>query len=113
MRTDFFRGRSRTAKRSPGTGAIDYSAEDDAAAAVEQLTQVRECTPARAVEMSASLAPPSMKMRFRNAGFVGIDTAKNKHALAIADPGRDGEIRYLGEIDSAPPRRMRRRMIWT
>ena len=22
--------------------------------------------------------------------FVGIDTAKNKHALAIADPGRDG-----------------------
>ena len=34
--------------------------------------------------------------------FVGIDTAKNKHALAIADPGRGGEIRYLGEIDSAP-----------
>jgi hypothetical protein len=34
--------------------------------------------------------------------FVGIDTARNKHALAIADPGRDGEIRYLGEIDSAP-----------
>src|SRR6516165_296420 len=34
--------------------------------------------------------------------FVGIDTAKNKHALAIADPGRDGEIRYLGEIDSSP-----------
>jgi hypothetical protein len=34
--------------------------------------------------------------------FVGIDTAKKKHALAIADPDRDGEIRYLGEIDSAP-----------
>ena len=34
--------------------------------------------------------------------FVGIDTAKNKHALAIADPGRDGEIQYLGEIDSVP-----------
>ena len=32
--------------------------------------------------------------------FVGIDTAKNKHALAIADSGGDGEIRYLGEIDS-------------
>ena len=45
--------------------------------------------------------------------FLGIDTAKKKHALAIADPGRDGETRYLGEIDSAPPRRMRRRMIWT
>jgi hypothetical protein len=63
---------------SPGTGAIDYSAEDDAAAAVEQFagpnfrTQVRECTPARAVEMSTSLAPPSMKMRFRNAGFLSF-----------------------------------------
>ena len=34
--------------------------------------------------------------------FVGIDTAKKKHAVAIADAGREGEIRYLGEIDSAP-----------
>ena len=34
--------------------------------------------------------------------FVGIDTAKRKHAVAIADAGRDGETRYLGEIDSAP-----------
>ena len=34
--------------------------------------------------------------------FVGIDTAKNKHALAIADLGREGEVRYLGQIDSAP-----------
>jgi transposase len=34
--------------------------------------------------------------------FVGIDTAKKKHALAIADLGREGEVRYLGEIDSAP-----------
>jgi transposase len=34
--------------------------------------------------------------------FVGIDTAKKKHAVAIADVGRDGETRYLGEIDSAP-----------
>jgi transposase len=34
--------------------------------------------------------------------FVGIDTAKNKHAVAVADGGRDGEVRYFGEIDSAP-----------
>jgi transposase len=34
--------------------------------------------------------------------FVGIDTAKKKHAVAVADTGRDGETRYLGEIDSAP-----------
>jgi hypothetical protein len=30
--------------------------------------------------------------------FVGIDTAKKKHAVAIVDAGRDGEH---GEIDSA------------
>ena len=36
--------------------------------------------------------------------FVGFDTAKKRHAVAVADAGRDGEIRYLylGEIDSAP-----------
>ena len=34
--------------------------------------------------------------------FVGIDTAEKKHAVAVADAGRDGETRYLGEIDSAP-----------
>jgi transposase len=34
--------------------------------------------------------------------FVGFDTAKKKHAVAIADVGRDGEIRYFGEIDSSP-----------
>jgi transposase len=34
--------------------------------------------------------------------FVAFDTAKKKHAVAIADGGRDGEIRFLGAIDSAP-----------
>src|SRR5512147_1143431 len=34
--------------------------------------------------------------------FVAFDTAKKKHAVAIADVGRDGEIRFLGAIDSAP-----------
>jgi transposase len=34
--------------------------------------------------------------------FIGFDTAKKKHAVAIADGGHDGEIRYFGEIDSAP-----------
>jgi transposase len=41
-------------------------------------------------------------MKQYNEAFVGIDTAKNRHAVAIADAGREGEIRYLGEIDSAP-----------
>ena len=34
--------------------------------------------------------------------FVGIDAAKAKHAVAVAEGGRRGEIRYLGEIESSP-----------
>src|SRR5215470_14296526 len=34
--------------------------------------------------------------------FVTFDSAKEKHAVAIADDGRDGEVRYLGEIDNSP-----------
>ena len=33
--------------------------------------------------------------------FVGIDAAKAKHAVAVAEPGRGGEVRYIGEIDAA------------
>src|SRR6516162_2752333 len=33
--------------------------------------------------------------------FVGIDTAKLRNAVAIADGGRDGEIRFLGEIENS------------
>jgi transposase len=32
--------------------------------------------------------------------FVGIDTAKLRNAVAIAEAGRGGEVRYLGEIDT-------------
>jgi len=40
--------------------------------------------------------------------FVGLDVAKAKHAVAIADDGRAGEVRYFGEIgaDAASVRRM-------
>jgi len=30
--------------------------------------------------------------------FVGIDTSKLRNAIAIADGGRGGEVRYLGEF---------------
>jgi hypothetical protein len=33
--------------------------------------------------------------------FVGIDAGKLWNAVAIADAGRDGEIRYFGEIDAS------------
>jgi transposase len=34
--------------------------------------------------------------------FVAFDTAKLKHAVAIAEGGRDGEVRFLGEIENQP-----------
>lgn len=34
--------------------------------------------------------------------FIGIDVAKLRNAVAVADAGRDGEIRYLGEVDASP-----------
>jgi transposase len=34
--------------------------------------------------------------------FVGIDAAKAKHAVALAESGRQGEVRYLGEIEASP-----------
>src|SRR5262249_28839113 len=34
--------------------------------------------------------------------FVGLDVAKAKNAVAIAESGRRGEVRYLGEIDNTP-----------
>lgn len=33
--------------------------------------------------------------------FVGIDVAKLRNAVAIADDGRDGEVRYFGEVDAS------------
>src|SRR5882757_3728568 len=32
--------------------------------------------------------------------FVGIDTSKLRNAVAIAEGGRSGEVRYLGEIET-------------
>jgi hypothetical protein len=40
-----------------------------------------------------------------NGAFVGIDTSKLRNAVAVAEEGRGGEVRYLGEID---PRKRRR-----
>src|SRR5579864_2575621 len=41
-------------------------------------------------------------MKEYSEAFVGFDTAKRKHALAVAEGGRGGEVRYLGEIDGSP-----------
>ena len=34
--------------------------------------------------------------------YVGIDTSKLRNAVAIAEGGRSGEVRYFGEIDNTP-----------
>lgn len=39
-------------------------------------------------------------MEHHTEAFVALDTAKLRNAVAIADAGRNGEIRYLGEIDN-------------
>ena len=41
-------------------------------------------------------------MKRNGEAFVGIDAAKARNAVAIAEGGRNGEIRYLGEFDSTP-----------
>jgi transposase len=34
--------------------------------------------------------------------FVGWDVAKARHAVAVAEVGRQGKVRYLGEVDADP-----------
>ena len=34
--------------------------------------------------------------------FVAFDVAKKKHAVAIAEGGRMGEVRFLGEVENRP-----------
>ncbi len=34
--------------------------------------------------------------------FVAFDVAKSKHSVAIAESGRRGEVRFLGEIENTP-----------
>src|SRR5436853_524227 len=43
-------------------------------------------------------------MEHNSEAFIGIDTSKLKNAVAIAEGGRDGEVRYLGEIDTTDGR---------
>lgn len=32
--------------------------------------------------------------------FIGIDVAKLKNAIAVAESGREGEVRFWGEVDA-------------
>ena len=41
-------------------------------------------------------------MKRQGKAVVGIDVAKERNAVAIAEGGREGKIRYLGEFDNTP-----------
>ena len=41
-------------------------------------------------------------MKKHGEAFVGIDVAKLRNAVAVADAGRDGEVRFYGEVDASP-----------
>jgi transposase len=34
--------------------------------------------------------------------YIGIDVAKARNAVAVAEGGRGGEVRYIGEVEAAP-----------
>lgn len=34
--------------------------------------------------------------------YVGVDVSKAKHAIAVAESGRNGEVRFFGEIEARP-----------
>jgi transposase len=38
---------------------------------------------------------------YHSEAFIGIDTAKLRNAVAIAEAGRRGEVRYQGEVDTS------------
>jgi transposase len=41
-------------------------------------------------------------MKEYSEAFVGFDTSKLKHAVAIAEGGRDGAVRFVGEVANSP-----------
>ena len=41
-------------------------------------------------------------MQQKSKVFVGLDTSKLKISVALAEEGRQGEVRFLGEIDNTP-----------
>src|SRR4030088_1472041 len=41
-------------------------------------------------------------MNDHSEAFIGVDTSKLRNAVAIADAGRGGEVRFFGEIENTP-----------
>src|ERR671928_1392028 len=49
-----------------------------------------------------SLTHRERAMQQDSAVFVGLDTSKRKISVALAEAGRQGEVRFLGDIDHTP-----------
>src|SRR5260370_16275542 len=47
-----------------------------------------------------SLKPGGRVVDHDSGALVGIDTSKLRNAVAVAEGGRGGDVRYLGEIDT-------------
>jgi transposase len=48
-----------------------------------------------------SLKQGGRVVRDHSEAYVAFDTSKLRNAVAIADAGREGEIRFVGEIDNS------------
>ena len=48
-----------------------------------------------------SLTQGGRVVRYHSEAFIGIDAAKLRNAVAVAEAGRKGEVRYLGEVDTS------------
>src|SRR5918998_2122803 len=49
-----------------------------------------------------SLTQRGRAMQQESAVFVGLDASKLKISVALAEDGRQGEVRFLGDIDHTP-----------
>src|SRR5687767_3222622 len=49
-----------------------------------------------------SLTHRGRAMQQDSAAFVGLDTSKMKISVALAEEGRQGEVRFLGDVDHTP-----------
>ena len=112
--------RSRVANRPMVVGSVEKSASDthglaDRAGGFVESADLRPYVrpegevarrPTLRVRGLLGLAEPILiaggrAMADYREAFIGIDVAKLRNAIAIADAGREGEVRFFGEVDAS------------
>src|SRR6476659_1798603 len=66
------------------------------------LAPSRDGPPRPSGRPSRALCQGGRTMDHHSVAYVGFDASKTKHAVAVAESGREGEVRYLGEIETTP-----------